>query len=83
MSKPTKDELEVFALTTNGFFALTQTEQIDYFVYFLTVIKSSLTTQATLIRECFLLLDLSPYSNISQYLNSNLKVKGKNPPKFL
>lgn len=83
MSQPTKEELEAFALTTDGLFALNPTEQIDYFVYYLTIIKGSSTTQATIIRECFLLLDLSPYSNISRYLNNNLKPKGKNPPKFL
>lgn len=83
MSQPTKDELEEFALSANGFFGLTQTEQIDYFVYFLSISKSILKVNATLIRECFVLLDLLPYAYISQYLTNNLKKTSKAHPKFI
>lgn len=83
MSNLKKEDLETFALTANGFFGLKQTEQIDYLIYFLTITKGHSTTNASLIRECFLLLDLLPYSNISQYLTNNLKSKDKTAPKFI
>jgi len=70
MSKPTKYELESFALSANGFFGLNQSDQIDYFVYFLTVKMEMSTTQATSIRECFFITWPIPISNISQYLNT-------------
>ncbi|MBW8323930.1 MAG: hypothetical protein K0M50_04115 [Prolixibacteraceae bacterium] len=79
----TKEDIENFTSTIDNFFELKSTEQLDCFVYFLTVEKQLPTTQATAIRNCFLYLDISPYSNISQYLNQNLKGKGKQPPKFL
>jgi len=83
MSKPTKEELESFALSAKSFFTLSQADQIDFFVYFLTVEKGLGQTQATPIRDCFLILDLVPYSNISQYLTTNLKGKDKQYPKFI
>ncbi|WP_407524450.1 hypothetical protein PDL71_01520 [Lacibacter sp. MH-610] len=83
MSTVTKEELEEFALSAEGFFGFSQTEQIDYFLYFLSVKKSITKTSATLIRECYVLLDLLPYAYISQYLTNNLKKIGKIPPKFL
>lgn len=82
-SSITKDEIEIFTSSVKVFFDLKSTEQIDYFVYFLTIEKQLATTQATAIRNCFLLVDISPYSNISQYLNNNTKGKNKLPPKFL
>jgi hypothetical protein len=83
METITKQELEDFALAADGFFGLNQTEQIDYFLYFLSVTKGIAKTSATLIRQCFVLLDLFPYTYISQYLTNNLKKTGKLPPKFL
>lgn len=83
MAYVTKEELEEFALTVEGFFGLSQSEQIDYFVYFLSIKKGIAKTSATLIRECFVLLDLHPYTYISQYLTNNLKKAGKLPPKLL
>jgi hypothetical protein len=78
-----KKELEDFTSTINGFFKFRTRDQIDYFVYFITIEKGTGTTQATSIRECFLLLDLLPYSNISAYLSDNLKYKDRFPPKFI
>lgn len=83
MSIITKDELEEFALTADGFFGFSQSEQIDYFLYFLSVRKGITKTSATLIRECYILLNLHPYSYISQYLSKNLKNIGRTSPKFL
>lgn len=82
-SNISKEETEAFAGTVKDFFDLKSTQQVDYFVYFLTVEKNHITTQATAIRQCFLHLDILPYSNIYQYLNQNLKTKASQPPKFI
>lgn len=78
-----KEETENFTATVKNFFDLKSTEQVDFLVYFLTVEKNLITTQATAIRQCFVHLDILPYSNIYQYLNQNLKGKEKQPPKFI
>lgn len=79
----TKEEVEIFTSSINDFFSLKSTAQLEYFVYFLTIEKQLGTTQATAVRNCFLISDISPYSNISQYLNQNTKGTSKQPPKFL
>lgn len=79
----TKEEVEKFTSSVTGFFDLKPTEQLEYFVYFLTIEKKLPTTQATAVRQCFLFADVTPYSNISQYLNQNLKAKPKESPRFL
>lgn len=76
-------ELQGFIDNITDFFDLKSSDQIDYFIYFLTVEKNEPDTQLTLVRECFQSLNLTPYSNISQYLISNIKGKEKNTPKFL
>jgi len=79
----TKEEVANFTSSIIDFFALKPTEQLEYFIYFLTIEKAFATTQATEVRQCFLLADITPYSNISQYLNQNLKAKPKESPRFL
>lgn len=79
----TKEEVERFTLIVKDFFELKSTEQLEFFVYFLTIEKQFSVTQATAIRQCFLYADVTPYSNISQYLNQNIKAKPKKTPKFL
>lgn len=78
-----KEKLETFISQFPNFYDLKLSDQIDYYVYYLTVEENAGGTQATQIRECFLLCDLTPYTNISQYLINNLKGKNKLPPKFL
>lgn len=78
-----KPDLNDFLDSINGFFELKSADQIDYFVYYITIEKEFGATQATAIRDCFLKSDISPYSNISQYLINNVKGKDKNAPKFL
>lgn len=82
-SKINKEELDKFTSNVKDFFTLKSSDQIDYFVYFLTVESNCPTTQGTPIRECFILSEITPYSNISQYLTINLKAKEKPYPKFL
>lgn len=78
-----KVELESFTSSVKGFFKLRSREQIDYFVYFFTINQGIDTIQATSIRDCFLILNLLPYSRISAYLLDNSKSKDRFPPKFL
>ncbi len=80
MPSISKEELEQFVGLHNDFFSLKASSQIDCFVYFLTIEKNLSGTQATAIRDCFITLNLTPYSNISQYLTDNLK---GTPPKFI
>jgi hypothetical protein len=75
--------LEEFIAKIKNFDNLKQTELIEYFTYFLTAELKQHSTNATQIRECFLRLRLSPYSNISAYLTNNLKGRAKQPPKFI
>lgn len=57
--------------------------KIDYFVYYLTVVKGNNGTTARDIEACFDELKATKYSNIPQYLRTNSKkVKGKTP-KFI
>jgi uncharacterized protein YcgL (UPF0745 family) len=78
-----KSDLNLFLESVKGFFELKPSDQIDVFVYYITIEKELGSTQATALRDCFLKADISPYSNISQYLINNIKCKDKNPPKFL
>jgi hypothetical protein len=79
----TKEDVENFTSTVKDFYDLKPTQQLEFFVYFLTVEKQLITTQATAVRQCFLFADVTPYSNISQHLNQNIKAKPKQVPKFL
>jgi hypothetical protein len=75
--------LESFISKIEDFGRLKQKDQIDYFVYYLTIECNLSITGATEVRQCFLALRLHPYSNISSYLSGNSKKKDKMPPKFL
>ena len=72
--------LESYILTVADFNELPASKKIDYFAYFLLIEQkaSGLTTKD--ISNCFDILHLEPYSNISSYLNNNSKGKSK---KFL
>jgi SepF-like predicted cell division protein (DUF552 family) len=78
-----KDGLDQFTSNVKDFFNLKSSDQIDYFLYYLTVVGNSGTIQITPIRDCFVISEITPYSNISQYVTSNLKPKDKAYPKFL
>jgi hypothetical protein len=78
-----KTELESFTSSVKDFYKKRSREQVDYFIYFLTIEKDNASIQATAIRDCFLILNLLPYSRISAYLAENCKSKDRFPPKFL
>jgi hypothetical protein len=77
-----KGEIEKFTKSIEGFLKFTSAEQIDFFLYFLTVEKK-LKGRATELRKCFLAAGVTPYSNISQFLQDNIKGKDKKLPRFI
>lgn len=77
------EPLESFVDRVENFQSLKATEQIDYFLYYLTIEENMPAANATPLRECFIKLRLSPYSNISAYLGLHLKPRDNSYPKFL
>jgi hypothetical protein len=70
--------LEEFVSRIKDFNALAASRKIDYFVYFLTVVKGQPGIRSKEVNECFDDLKIEKYSNISQYLSKNAqKSKGK------
>lgn len=72
--------LETFIEKVTDFEGLSSSAQIDFFAYFLLIEQKNDGFLAKDITECFNTLHLPPYSNISSYLSSKSKGKGK---KFL
>lgn len=76
-------ELDSFVRQINDFDLLTSSSKIDFFVYFLTIIKEKEGIVAKDIETCFEEIRTTKYSNIPQYLKNNTKkLKGK-APKFI
>ena len=70
-------ELELYVRIIPDFKSKSPSELIDYFAFFLQQIRSQSSFSAAQIKECFSLLALVPYSNISSYLSKNTGTKGK------
>ena len=70
------DELESFFARLDSEISLSNTEMIDYFVYFLTVVKKSSGARPVELEECFALSHLHP-PGVSQYLST--RSRGRNP----
>jgi len=66
--------LDIFVLKVPDFDSLSPSEQIPYFVYYLTNSNEEFTSSSA-IKECFDSLCLAPYSNIHSFLSR--KSKGK------
>jgi hypothetical protein len=77
------DLLEPFLMQIPNLDNRSPSEMIDYFVYFLTVIKGQEFAKAADVDKCFELSRLSRYSNSSAYLLANSTSKKKNKPKFI
>lgn len=71
------EALELYIRRIPEFASKTPSELIDYFAFFLQQICSKSTFSAVQIKECFTVLALQPYSNISSYLGRNSGSKGK------
>ena len=68
-----RNSLDVFVSRIKDFHELSSSKQIDYFVYYNTVIKKLDSIEISDIKECFRALNLREYSNISSYLSKNSK----------
>lgn len=69
--------LETFISKISNFDGLTAGNRIDFFVYYLTVVKGQPGTDSSKVKECFSQLRLAPYSNISAYIkNGSRKGRG-------
>lgn len=69
-----KDLIENFFFAIENFNNFTPAKQIDYFAYFLHLNNNDIFS-AKDIEKCFEILNYPKYSNISAYLNSNVKNK--------
>lgn len=69
--------MEHFISRIDGFLDFKPSEQIIYFAYFLTHEQGSRSFYARDIDNCFSLLQLPPYSNVSAYLSRSAKQKEK------
>lgn len=70
-------ELEIFISRIPDFNQKSASELIDFFAFFLQKNNTQNSFTASQIKKCFDKLSLSPYSNISVYLNRNTGSKGK------
>ena len=70
------DKLETYILNIENFSSISASKKIDFFVYFLLINCKNDGATAKDIENCFQILHLRPYSNISSYLG--LKSTGKN-----
>lgn len=70
------DKLEGFILKIPEFLKKTSSEMIIYFAYYCLYIENLQQVQAKQIDECYSVLSVKPYSNISAYLSTH--AKGKN-----
>jgi hypothetical protein len=71
--------LDSFVHKIRGFDSLTPSAKIDYFAYYLTIIKEQAGVKGKDIEDCFDQLIIPKYSNCGQYLKNNSK-KNKNKP---
>ena len=77
------DKLSNFINQFEDFYSLSKTEQIDVFSYFLEEIEKMDTYSPTVIKNCFEVSKINPYSNIPSYLTKNLKAARGKKPKYL
>ncbi|EMB47282.1 DUF4145 domain-containing protein [Treponema denticola] len=77
------EELNQFIIKIKDFTNFKSTKQIDIFVYYLIQIKQQEGVNAKDIKECFLYLNLKPYSNINAYLNNSIKKNKSAKPKYI
>ena len=75
-----RDELEGFLPQIPDLAARTPAELVEYFVFFLTVIRKQVAAAANEVADCFELTRLKSYSNIPAYLANHTRGK---TPKFL
>ena len=67
--------IEEYINRIEGFLSLKSSEQIPYLGYYLTNYQNKESFTAKSIEDCFISLQLPPYSNISAYLSKEKKSK--------
>ena len=84
LEKEYKDEVSIdsFVESIEDFDDLPLSNKVDYFIYFLTIVKGNEGTNNSEIKDCFLALKTKPYTNIPAYLKNNIK-RGKSKTKFI
>lgn len=75
--------IENFISKVKDFENLSPSNKIDYFVYFLTVVKGEGGVKSKEVEACFSELKITKYSNTAQYLRLNSKKSKNGPPKFI
>lgn len=70
------EKLDTYILHIANFLTLSARKKIDFFVYYLLIIRKYDGVSAKEVDTCFEELHIQPYSNTSQYLSN--KSKGKN-----
>ncbi|CAN5139315.1 hypothetical protein BH20ACI1_BH20ACI1_08070 [soil metagenome] len=77
------NSLEDFIEKINNFDILSASEKCDYFAYFVSEIDKNEEIKPKLIEDCFDVLRIPKYSNISRYLQTNSKKSKNKPQKFI
>jgi hypothetical protein len=75
--------LEHFAASIKDFDALAASNKIDFFIYYLTIIKDQEGVKSKDVDACFNELKTRKYTNTSQYLAKNAKKQRNKLPKFI
>lgn len=78
-----RDELPVFIAQVPKWQEKSASGLIDYFLYFLTIVRGQEYVTASNVAECFDVLRLKRYSNISAYLSRYSSRKRGSRPRFL
>lgn len=78
-----KNKLNDFLSNIKDFNNLKPRYQVNYFVYFLTIVEESKGVWPSNVQECFKLTDLHVYSYIAQYLNIRSKLLKNQKPIFI
>ncbi len=77
------DEVDSFLSRVPELPRLSQTELVDYFVYFLTVVEGKPGATPSGIEKCFLAANLPMYSYVRQYLSRKSSRKRGQTPSFI
>jgi hypothetical protein len=78
-----KESLDSFLTQLPNLNGKKPSELVEYFIYFLTIIKGQDVARPSDVGRCFEISRLPKYSNVSTYLSRNSKKRKNQPPRFL
>ncbi|GAH25334.1 unnamed protein product, partial [marine sediment metagenome] len=78
-----REELNAFLAQIPEWQSMSAGGLVNYFVYFLTVVRELEAATASQVSECFALVRLKQYSNIPAYLSRNSVRKKSKRPLFI